>query len=83
LQKIDKNKLKKHKKVVNLKCTRRQENLQNVKIHELCPSLHMIRMFKSRVNLAGNVTRMAVDNGILRVCIKPKVGRQSARPRYR
>ena len=49
--------------------------MQNVKLHDLCPSLHMIRMFKSRMNLAGNVTRVAKYNGIHSFCRKPEVGR--------
>jgi len=57
---------------MNLKCTRRQENLQNVKLHDLCPLLYMIRMFKSRMNLAGNVTRMAEDNGTHSFLENPK-----------
>jgi hypothetical protein len=60
---------------MNIKCTRKQENLQNVKLHDLCPSLHTIMTFKSRVNLAGNVMRMVEDNGIHSFCRNPKVGR--------
>ena len=39
------------------------------------PSLHTITMFKSWMYLAGNVTRMAEDNGIHSLRRKPKVGR--------
>lgn len=49
--------------------------MQNVKPHDLRPSLHMIRVFKSRMNMAGNVKRIAEYNDMHSFCRKPKVGR--------